>query len=50
MPAGAPIYWIVGTPDITWSGYTVERGGLVRWTSDHPLVAATATLPEQVLE
>lgn len=49
VPAGAPIDWIVGSPDISWSGYTVNRGGLVRWTSDHPLVAATATLPEQVL-
>jgi hypothetical protein len=49
VPGGAPIDWIVGSPDITWSGYTANRGGLVSWTSDHPLVAATATLPEQVL-
>ena len=49
VPAGAPIDWIVGSPEIAWSGYTVNRGGLVSWTSDHPLVAATATLPEQVL-
>ena len=49
VPWGAPIDWIVGSPEISWSGYTVNRGGLVRWTSDHPLVAATATLPEQVL-
>ena len=50
VPAGAPIDWIVGSPDIRWSGYTATRGGLVARTSDHPLVAATATLPEQVLD
>jgi endonuclease/exonuclease/phosphatase family metal-dependent hydrolase len=49
VPGGAPIDWIVGSPDISWSGYTVNRSRLVRWTSDHPLVAATATLPPQVL-
>jgi hypothetical protein len=49
VPWGAPIDWIVGSPEISWSGYTVNRGGLVRWTSDHPLVAATATLPPQPL-
>ncbi len=49
VPGGAPIDWIVGSPEIAWSGYTALRGGLVAHTSDHPLVAATATLPGQVL-
>lgn len=49
VPGGAPIDWIVGSPDIAWSGYVALRGGLVARTSDHPLVAATATLPPQVL-
>ena len=49
VPGGAPIDWIVGSPDISWSDYTALRGGLVARTSDHPLVAATATVPGQVL-
>jgi hypothetical protein len=49
VPGGAPVDWIVGSPDISWSGYTVSRSRRVRWTSDHPLVAATATIPPQVL-
>jgi endonuclease/exonuclease/phosphatase family metal-dependent hydrolase len=49
VPGGAPIDWIMGSPDITWSDYSASRSGPVRWASDHPLVAATATIPEQVL-
>lgn len=49
VPSGAPIDWIVGSPEISWSGYRVARGGLVGRTSDHPLVTATATFPQQVL-
>ncbi len=47
VPSGTPIDWIVGSADVSWSGYTVNRGGLVRHTSDHPFVAATATLAGQ---
>lgn len=44
LPAAPQIDWIMGTPDTTWSGYVVDRSGLVRWTSDHPMVRAVLTL------
>jgi endonuclease/exonuclease/phosphatase family metal-dependent hydrolase len=44
LPAAPQIDWIMGTPDTTWSGYVVDRSGLVRWASDHPMVRAVLTL------
>jgi endonuclease/exonuclease/phosphatase family metal-dependent hydrolase len=41
-PARAWIDWILGSPDVAFSGYFRENGTLVRRTSDHPLVVATA--------
>ncbi|WP_244929506.1 alkaline phosphatase family protein [Nocardioides sp. W7] len=37
--------WIMGTPDIFWSGYTSLEQGLIKKTSDHALIYATATIP-----
>ena len=42
LPAYAGIDWIFGTADIEFSGYVVQRSG---GASDHPLLAATATVP-----
>lgn len=43
-PPATQIDWILGTPDLTWSGYVVDRSGAVRFTSDHPMIRATAVL------
>lgn len=38
------VNWIMGTPDIFWSGYTTLEKGLIQKTTDHALVYATATI------
>jgi endonuclease/exonuclease/phosphatase family metal-dependent hydrolase len=48
VPAGpVQIDWVMGTHDITFSGYTSRRDALVRKASDHPYIAATASVPSQ---
>jgi hypothetical protein len=37
--------WIMGTPPIFWSEYKTLKTGLIKKTTDHPLVYATATIP-----
>jgi hypothetical protein len=43
-PPATQIDWILGTPDLPWSGYVVDRSALVRWTTDHPMIRAVMTL------
>ncbi|GAB3988388.1 hypothetical protein GCM10028771_01000 [Nocardioides marmoraquaticus] len=43
-PAGALIDWVFGDAAITWSGYDVVRDGVVRSTTDHPMVVAGARI------
>ncbi len=43
-PAQPQIDWIMGTPDLPWSGYVVDRSPLVRWSTDHPMVRAVLTI------
>jgi endonuclease/exonuclease/phosphatase (EEP) superfamily protein YafD len=41
-PARAGIDWIMGSSPIVFSEHTVDRGPLVRATTDHPIVVARA--------
>ena len=41
-PRPTPIDWIVGTREVSFSGYVSDRGPLNRLASDHALYAATA--------
>jgi hypothetical protein len=43
-PPATQIDWVLGTPELTWSGYVVDRSALVRWTTDHPMVRAVLTI------
>ena len=47
-PYPMPVDWIFGSNDITFSGYVRDEGPLVRRTSDHPMIRATATLDGSV--
>jgi murein DD-endopeptidase MepM/ murein hydrolase activator NlpD len=38
------IDWIFGTRGTRFSGHTVDRGPLVRWTTDHPLIVTRAQI------
>jgi len=43
-PSHMEVDWIFGSTDFTFSGYVADSGQLVRKTTDHPFVYATATL------
>jgi endonuclease/exonuclease/phosphatase family metal-dependent hydrolase len=43
-PAGQGIDWIFGTPSLGFGSYVRLRTPLIARTTDHPLVAATATI------
>ncbi|GAA1936292.1 hypothetical protein GCM10009815_33920 [Nocardioides marmoribigeumensis] len=43
-PPRIQIDWIMGTPELPWSGYVVDRSALVRWSTDHPMVRAVLTI------
>ncbi|NYD40973.1 alkaline phosphatase family protein [Nocardioides panaciterrulae] len=45
VPRPTQIDWIMGSPQVSFSGYTALKDALVRKTTDHPLVYATASLP-----
>lgn len=46
-PAGRkPVDWIFGSDAVAFTGYRIVDGGLVDRASDHPLIHATATVPE----
>jgi hypothetical protein len=45
-PVPSRIDWILGTPEVTFTGYTARNGdALVEKTTDHPVVMATASIP-----
>jgi hypothetical protein len=46
MPPSPQIDWILGTPDIAWSGYQQQRTAYIKRTTDHPLVYADATIKQ----
>ncbi len=46
-PARMPVDWIFGHEMVTFSGYVRDEGPLVRRTTDHPMIVATATLDNQ---
>ena len=43
-PPAIQIDWIFATPEIQWVSNSVDRGPLVRRTSDHPMILATGRL------
>lgn len=43
-PYPMPIDWIFGSDMVTFTNYRRDEGPLVRRTSDHPMILATATL------
>lgn len=43
-PQPTPIDWIVGTAEVSFSGYVSDRGPLARLASDHAMYAATAMI------
>jgi hypothetical protein len=44
LPPSPQIDWIMGTPDVVWSGYQQLRTAYIKKATDHPLVFADATL------
>jgi endonuclease/exonuclease/phosphatase family metal-dependent hydrolase len=45
-PARMEVDWVFGSDQVAFSGYRVVDGALVDRATDHPLVAAEATVPE----
>lgn len=43
-PAGTRIDWIMGTPEVSWSGWRLIRNATISRTTDHPLAIARATV------
>jgi hypothetical protein len=43
-PRPTQIDWILGSPGVAWSNYTIDRSPLVRRTTDHPVVVTTVTI------
>jgi hypothetical protein len=43
-PGRLAIDWIFGSPGVTFSGYTEDRGRLVRRVTDHPMIVSRAHL------
>jgi hypothetical protein len=43
-PPRPQIDWIFGSPGVQFKSYTVDRSGLVRRTSDHPIVVSTVSV------
>jgi hypothetical protein len=41
---GFRIDWIAASHDVTFSNYREDRGGVVAWMTDHPVVIADATV------
>ncbi|WP_110207640.1 endonuclease/exonuclease/phosphatase family protein [Nocardioides daejeonensis] len=46
-PSPMQVDWIFGSKQVTFSGYVADRSAAVARTTDHPIVVATATLPER---
>ena len=46
VPRHGPVDWIFGTTDVTFGGQVIDRSTLGS-VSDHPLLSASVTIPEQ---
>jgi endonuclease/exonuclease/phosphatase family metal-dependent hydrolase len=46
-PGRMPVDWIFGSESVGFSGYSIDDSGWMRRITDHPLVHATATVPER---
>lgn len=46
-PGRMPVDWIFGSDSVTFSGYAIDESKWMRRITDHPLVHATATVPER---
>jgi hypothetical protein len=44
-PSGMGVDWIFGSSVVEFDGYVSQRTGLVQRATDHPFVAASATIP-----
>lgn len=44
-PAYHELDWIMSTPDLAWSGFSLETGPQSQRATDHPVPVATATIP-----
>jgi hypothetical protein len=44
VPRPTQIDWILGSPGAQFTAYGIDRGALVRRTSDHPIVTATVVV------
>ncbi len=43
-PRPTQIDWILGSKDVTFSDYNIDKSALVRFTTDHPVVSAAVTV------
>ena len=43
-PHPTQIDWILGSKDVTFSDYNIDKSQLVHFTTDHPVVSATVTV------
>jgi hypothetical protein len=43
-PRPTQIDWILGSKDVAFSDYTIDKSKLVHFTTDHPVVSATVTV------
>jgi hypothetical protein len=44
VPGGFRIDWIAGSHDVTFSNYREDRGGVVAWMTDHPVIITDVTI------
>ncbi|KRF13985.1 hypothetical protein ASG90_14395 [Nocardioides sp. Soil797] len=49
-PPAMSVDWLLGTGPNTFTGYMGMRTKLVRKTTDHPVIVATANIPSQVMQ
>ena len=43
-PRPTQIDWILGSKDVVFSNYNIDKSQLVHFTTDHPVVSATVTV------
>lgn len=43
-PGRMPVDWVIGTPDVAFSGYRLDESSIRRLISDHFFISATATV------
>jgi len=50
LPPSPRIDWVLGTPDVAFTGYRVLQDALVRKATDHPLISALVNLPAPAVQ